>query len=821
MNDPTLTPDSSDADGNDSPGEPPSTSCPGSSPAPGEARMLGGTPTQPAAGRGPASAAEFSQRDYHHPAAGWGAARSVGKVLARAREPIEGPRALVTMNHERSGFDCPGCAWPDATNGLHLDICENGIKHVTWEMTSKRVDREFFDAHTVTELSGWDDFSLEDQGRLTEPMRYDAASDKYVPISWAAAFELVGQTMQSLASPNQAAFYTSGRLGNEPTFLYQLWAREFGTNNLPDCSNMCHEASGRAMTAALGTGKGTVDLADWEHAEAIFVIGVNAASNAPRMLTSLAEAYRRGAQIVHINPLIESASRNTIVPHEFVSMATFHPTGTGTMNVQPRIAGDMALLRGVAKATLESARTDAKSIDREFIERHTSGFEDYQQLCEQTAWTELERASGVSEDVMRRLAEVYAQSKRTIISWCLGITQQEHGVDTVREIVNLLLLRGNIGREGAGPCPIRGHSNVQGNRTCGIDHRPKPEFLDRLAAACGIDPPREPGLDTVGAIEAMHREDVKVFIGMGGNFVMAAPDTQYTFEAMRRCELTVQVSTKLNRSHLVHGRQALILPCLGRTEKDHQRSGVQATSVEDSMSMVHLSRGMKRPGSHLLMSEPAIIAAMAAASLPATSTPWQHYVDDYDNIRDKMAEVLDGFEDFNRRVRTRFGFRIRQPARELVFLTPSSRAEFSLAALSDNLPGSGFLTLGTMRSHDQWNTTIYSNDDRYRGVKNLRTLVFMNERDMTERGLSNFDFVDITSYAKDGTTRHVYGYRAVEYNIPSGNAAGYMPELNVLCPIGDFSAQSDQPLMKHMVVQIVASPELERAETTERGGSAP
>ena len=808
MKDPIPAPGHSGAEGNDAESSQ-------RLPAPGEARMLGGTPTQPAGGRGPAPTAEPSQRDYHHPAAGWGAARSVAKILARTREPIQGPRALVTMNHEKSGFDCPGCAWPDATNGLHLDICENGIKHVTWEMTPKRVDRDFFDGHTVAELSGWDDFSLEDQGRLTEPMRYEAATDKYVPISWADAFALVGENLQNLASPDEAAFYTSGRLGNEPTFLYQLWAREFGTNNLPDCSNMCHEASGRAMTAALGTGKGTVDLDDWEHAEAIFVIGVNAASNAPRMLTSLAEAYRRGAQIVHINPLVESASHNTIVPHEFGAMATFHPTGTGTLDVQPRIAGDMALLRGVAKATLESVRTDPKSIDREFIDRHTSGFDAYQRLCEQTPWADLERLSGVSETVMRRLADVYAQSKRTIISWCLGITQQEHGVDTVREIVNLLLLRGNIGREGAGPCPIRGHSNVQGNRTCGIDHRPKPAFLDRLAEACDIDPPRREGLDTVGTVEAMHRGDVKVFIGMGGNFVMAAPDTPYTFEAMRNCELTVQVSTKLNRSHLVHGRQALILPCLGRTEKDHQRSGLQATSVEDSMSMVHLSRGMKKPASHLLRSEPAIIAGMAAASLPSTSTPWQQYVEDYDTIRDKMAEVLDGFEDFNRRVRTRFGFRIRQPARELVFLTPSARAEFSVAQLNDDLPGSGFLTLGTMRSHDQWNTTIYSNDDRYRGVKNLRTLVFMNEEDLAERGLSNFDFVDITSHAKDGSTRHVYGYQAVKYNIPPGNAAGYMPELNVLVPIGDFSPQSDQPLMKHLLVQIVASPERDRARTAE------
>jgi molybdopterin-dependent oxidoreductase alpha subunit len=513
---------------------------------------------------------------------------------------------------------------------------------------------------------------------------------------------------------------------------------------------------------------------------------------------------------VHINPLIEAAARETIVPHEFLEMARFHPTRTGTMDVQPRIAGDMALFRGVAKATLESARTEHKAIDREFITRHTHDFEAYEKLCADTPWAELERIAGVSEEVMREVAAVYARSSRTIISWCLGVTQQEHGVDAVREIVNLLLLRGNIGREGAGPCPIRGHSNVQGNRTCGIDHRPKAPFLDRLAEACAIDPPREEGLDTIGTIEAMQRGDVKVFVSMGGNFVLAAPDTAYTFEAMRRCDLTVQVSTKLNRSHLVHGREALILPCLGRTEKDEQQAGAQAVSVEDSMSMVHLSRGMKRPASPLLLSEPAIIAGMAAASLPATSTPWQRYTENYDNIRDKMAEVLEGFEDFNRRVHTRFGFRIRQPARELVFLTESGLAEFSTAELHDDRPGDGYLTLGTMRSHDQWNTTIYSNDDRYRGVKNLRTLVLMNAQDLADRGLADFDLVDITSFGKDGSTRHVYGYRAVAYDIPAGNAAGYMPELNVLCPIGDFSSQSDQPLTKHMKVQVVASRDVER-----------
>jgi molybdopterin-dependent oxidoreductase alpha subunit len=765
--------------------------------------LLGqGEPGRPAVGRGPNAGGEFSQEDYHHPSAGWGAARSVAKVLAQSREVVAGTRAIQLMNHENGGFDCPGCAWPDDTKGLHLDICENGIKHVTWEMTRKRVDRDFFARHTVTELSAWTDFALEDQGRLTEPMAYDVESDNYVPISWPEAFELVGSTLRRLDSPHQASFYTSGRLSNEATFLYQLWVREFGTNNLPDCSNMCHEASGRAMTASLGTGKGTCDLDDWDKADLLIVMGVNAASNAPRMLTSLAEAHRRGAQVVHINPLIEAASRRTIVPHEILAMATFHATKTGTMNVQPRIGGDLALLRGVAKVVLERAQTDLKAIDREFVARYTTGFETYRSLVEATGWQEIVHQSGVDEATIRRLAEVYLGADRTVVAWCLGLTQQEHGVDTVREIVNLLLLRGNIGREGAGPSPVRGHSNVQGNRTCGIDHRPSKQLLDRLEEVCSITPPREHGLDTVDTIQAMLAGDVKVFVSMGGNFALATPDTEATFAALRNCELTVQVSTKLNRSHLVHGRKALILPCLGRTEKDIQQTGEQGVTVEDSMSMVHLSFGMKKPASPQLKSECAILAGMARATLPTSATPWASYIEDYDRIRDIMAKVFDGFEDFNRRVRLPLGFRIRQPARERVFLTASGSAEFSSAPMPDAVPPPGRLTLSTVRSHDQWNTTIYSDDDRYRGLKNLRTALFMNADDMRERGLGEFDPIDITSFARDGSTRTVYGYRALAYDTPRGSVFGYMPELNVLCAIADHSEQSGQPLTKQLIVEV-------------------
>jgi molybdopterin-dependent oxidoreductase alpha subunit len=765
-----------------------------------ERRMLGAAPGDQALGRGPAPGGEYSRHEYDHPAAGWGAARSVANVLRRAGEPVQGVRALFVMNQENGGFDCPGCAWPDDPDGLHLDICENGVKHVTWELAEAKADAGFFGAHTVTELAGWTDYDLEAAGRLAEPLTYDPATDRYEPISWDDAFAMVGTELRALENPDQASFYTSGRLSNEATFLYQLWVREFGTNNLPDCSNMCHEASGRAMTAALGSGKGTVDLHDWRAADAIWVMGDNAASNAPRMLTWLAEADRRGAQLVHINPLIEAASRRTIVPHEFADMATFHTTRIGTRNVQVRIGGDLALMRGVAKAVLEAG---PGVLDEEFIERHTSGFDEYRSLVAATPWADIVEGSGIDETAIRALADSYVASERVIIAWCLGVTQHEHGVDTVREIVNVLLLRGNIGREGAGPCPVRGHSNVQGNRTCGIDHRPAREFLDRLGEVCGIDPPREHGLGTVPTIEAMHRGDVKVFVALGGNFALATPDQPYTYEALRTCELTVQVSTKLNRSHLVHGKRALILPCLGRTEKDQQVAGEQGVTVEDAMSMVHISFGMKEPASRQLRSECAILAGLAKATLPESTTPWQDYAGDYDRVRDTMAEVLEGFDDFNTRARQPHGFRIHQPARERVFRTSSGRAEFSLAALPGDLdPGRGRFVLTTIRSHDQFNTTVYSNDDRYRGLKGLRTVIFMNEDDMRARGIDEFELIDVTSFSKDGSERAVHGYRAVSYEIPPGCTAGYMPELNVLCGIADFSTQSEQPVTKHLVVEI-------------------
>ncbi len=764
-----------------------------------------GSPDRPARGYGPESDAPFSHEPYQHPVAGWGATRSVAAVLLKHGEPIADGEAMLKMNHAETGFDCPGCAWPDDRHGLAVDLCENGVKHAVWEMDRRRVDRTFFETHSVGELSTWTDFALENAGRLVEPMRYDAARDRYVPVSWDEAFATVARHLRGLSDPNQASFYTSGRLSNEATFMYQLFARELGTNNLPDCSNMCHEASGRALLASIGTNKGTVDLPDLEQCDFFALIGSNAASNTPRMLTSLVGIARRGGSIVHVNPLVEGAATKAIVPHQVMEMARFRATATATLVVQPRLAGDLALLRGVAKHLFEQVSSDPTAIDTAFIEHFTHGFEAYRELVSATPWPEIERQSGVECAVIRAFGEAYRRSNAAIFGWCLGLTQHEHSVDTIREIANLLILRGNIGREGAGACPIRGHSNVQGNRTCGQNHRPTEAWLARLDAVCGIKSPRAKGFGTVGTIAAMARGDVKVFVGMGGNFALATPDPATTFAGLRQCDLTVQVSTKLNRSHLVHGREALILPCIPRSERDLTAKGPQSVSVEDSMSLIHLSTGHRDPASPALRSELAIIAGMAMATLPESPTPWSEWSGDYDLVRDRMALALEGFEDFNRRVRRPHGFRLRQAARERIFLTPSGKAEFSLAPLPDSVPPAGRLLLGTVRSHDQWNTTIYANDDRYRGVRNLRTLVFMHPEDMRERGLSKFDLVDLTSFGRDGTTRSLRGFRAVPYSIPRGCAMGYMPELNVLLTASDFSTQSEQPLMKHMEVEIVRS----------------
>lgn len=756
-----------------------------------------------ALGEGPNEGKKPKQKDYHHAAGSWDASFSVGRVICKNKEPVNATRAIFRMNHENGGFDCPGCAWPDDRKGLKMDICENGIKHSTWEMTHGKCSPEFFKQHTVSELESWSAHDLESQGRLTEPMAYHPKTDKYIPISWNKAYQLIGGTLRDLDSPNEATFYTSGRLSNEASFLYQLFTREYGTNNQPDCSNMCHEATGRALSASIGTGKGTVDLTDWQKADAIFIMGINAASSTPRMLSALVHGVKEhGTKIVHINPLIEAAARKAITPHEIMDMLLLRATKTSSLNVQPRVGGDFALMRGIAKAVLEEAKTNPKAIDQQFIDNHTSGFQAYKKCCQSTSWDTIVKQSGVNKKNIFKMAKIYIESQSCIFAWCLGITQHECGVDSVREIMNVLLLRGNIGREGAGPSPVRGHSNVQGNRTLGINHHPTDKWLSKMDEACGITSPRKKGYGTVESIEAMKKGKVKVFIGLGGNFALATPDPNYTEDALQQCELTVQVSTKLNRSHVIHGKQALILPCLGRTEIDIQKTGIQSVSVEDSMAMVHMSKGMKDPVSEKLRSEVSIVADIAKATLPESKTPWHAYKNDYDLIREKVSEAIDGFEDFNRRVRQPLGFRLMQPARELVFNTGSGKAEFSQAPLPNVIPPKGYLKLMTMRSHDQWNTTIYNDNDRYRGVKNTRTILFMNKKDMKRLKISQMALIDITSLSKDGSKRALKGYRAMAYNIPEGCVAGYMPEMNQLCGIKDYSPQSEQPLFKDLKVKV-------------------
>lgn len=755
-------------------------------------------------GFGPRTDKKWSHVPYHHPAAGWGATKSVGNVVLKQHELWRGTKAMVTMNHPCKGFDCPGCAWPDDPNGIMLDICENGIKHATAEMTKKRTNAEFFAQHTLTELATWTDFNLEEQGRLTEPFVYDEKTDKYVPIAWENAYKLMAEELNKLDNPNKAAFYTSGRLSNEASYVYQAFAREFGTNNLPDCSNMCHESTGRALKASIATAVGTVDLRDWDECDALFVVGANSASNTPRMLTALADCHRRGAKVVHVNPLKEAGSTKTIVPHEFLSMATFHSTPIGDLDLQLRLSGDLALFRGIAKVVFEADKAGRdNALDRAFLTQYTKDFEAYRAIVEATSWEDLVRQSGLSEEKIREAGEIYLAADKTIIAWCLGLTQQEFAVDAIREIVNVLLLRGNIGRPGAGLSPIRGHSNVQGNRTCGIDHHPGEALLAALDKEFGIHSLREFGSGTVDVVMGMNTGAIEVFVGMGGNFVLAAPDTPFTAAGLNQCALTVQVSTKLNRSHIVHGKKALILPCLGRTERDEQTSGRQMVSCEDSMSWIQLSDGRNHPASKNLRSEVAIICQMARATLPNSPISWEAFNENYDMIRDSMARVLPGFENFNENVRLPRGFRRPQAARHRIFETPSGQAEFSLAPLHDTIPDDAdMLVLQTMRSHDQWNTTIYSNDDRYRGIKNIRELVFMNAKDMKKRGIESGDLVDITATAKDGTTRSVSAFRAIGYELPRGCAAGYMPEMNVLIAACDFSAQSDQPLMKSLQVRI-------------------
>ncbi|MFZ6644721.1 FdhF/YdeP family oxidoreductase [Undibacterium sp. TJN25] len=750
---------------------------------------------------------------YDRPAGGWGALKSVAQQIFEQGIPGKGARTLLSAN-QPDGFDCPGCAWPDQDHTSTFEFCENGAKAVAAESTARRATPDLISQHTVKYLAEQPDYWLENLGRLTQPMQYDQTTDKYKIISWEQAFELVADKLNALPSPNDAIFYTSGRTSNEAAFLYQLFVREFGTNNFPDCSNMCHEPSGFAMKQAVGIGKGTVLLSDFHIAEGIFIFGQNPGTNHPRMLGELRAASKRGASIVSFNPLRERGLEKFQNPQNAIEMIADTATPISSDYYQVKVGGDLATVKGIIKCTLEADQAaqiagQPRIIDVDFIAEHTANFDAFAADVLAESWDVIVTESGLTREQIQRAADIYMESKSVIACWGMGITQHKHSVATIQMIVNMLLLRGNIGRPGAGPCPVRGHSNVQGDRTMGIYEKPAPAFLDRLGQVFDFAPPRDDGFDTVGAIEAMLLESNKVFFAMGGNFATATPDTDATHRALRNCALTVHVATKLNRSHLVHGREALILPCLGRTEIDMQETGPQAVSVEDSMSMVHLSSGINAPASKHLLSEPMIVARLAAATLKNRSkTQWMWLVADYDRIRDKIAAVFDDFADFNKRVKVPGGFHLRNTAAERVWNTATKKANFNAHRVPTDLPihlarqknTRPVFNLSTMRSHDQYNTTIYGMNDRYRGVFGERRVLFINKADIQTLGLSAGSWVDVQTLSDDGIHREAKRFMLVEYNIPQGCLASYFPETNNLVPLSSFADFARTPTSKSVPV---------------------
>ncbi|TPQ32433.1 FdhF/YdeP family oxidoreductase [Cupriavidus pinatubonensis] len=754
---------------------------------------------------------------YTHPAAGWGALKYVAINLVK-EQVAGGKYKMLFKQNQADGFDCPGCAWPDRQHASTFEFCENGVKAVAAEATSMRVTPEFFAQHTVTSLLEQTDYELEQHGRLTHPMVYDAQTDKYRAIAWDEAFALIGCHLRALPDPNQAAFYTSGRASNEAAFLYQLFVRAYGTNNFPDCSNMCHEATSRGLPKTIGVGKATVVLDDFEHADTILLFGHNAATNHPRMLGELRECARRGATIVSINPLRERGLERFTSPQHPVEMLTGSSTKIASMFVQPKLGGDFALIKGMAKRLVELddeaiRHGQARLIDVDFVREHTIGFGAFVEDLRVESWADIVAESGVPLPDIDALARVYARGQRVIACWGMGLTQHKHSVPTVQILSNLMMMRGNIGRAGAGLLPVRGHSNVQGDRTVGIEEKPDDAFLDRLKTAFGFEPPRDHGYDVVETIEAMLEGKVKVFIGLGGNFSTATPDTPRTHEGLRQCALTVNIATKLNRSHLIHGKESLILPTLGRTEIDEQDGVAQGVTVEDSVCMVHISFGMNKPASPHLLSETAIVARMAAATLGSEKIDWLWYVQDYARIRDAIEMVIDGFDNYNERVAVPGGFHLTPAACNREWHTPSGKAQFLVHAIDKDTPihrareqyGDKLLVLMTTRSHDQYNTTIYGLDDRYRGVFGLRRVVFISAGDLARLGLSAGQRVDITSVWDDGVQRRVEDFELVQYDIPEGCIGAYYPETNPLVPLESIGDGCGTPTSKSVPVLLTPS----------------
>ena len=711
-------------------------------------------------------------------------------------------RNLTSVNRF-DGFDCPGCAWPDPDGHRTIaEFCENGAKAVADEGTRKRAGPEFWSQWSVGELSRKSDQWLNSQGRLTHPMILRPGSDYYSELSWDEAFDIIADELVGLDNPDQAVFYTSGRTSNEAAFLWQLLARRFGTNNLPDCSNMCHESSGVALSDSIGIGKGTVTLDDFTKADLIIVVGQNPGSNHPRMLTALRDAKRAGASIISINPLLETGMKRFKHPQ-----APLELLGSGTLisdeHVPVRVNGDFALFRGLAKVVMQR-----EALDMEFIDAHTLGFADYRRAVESTSWDSIVSGSGVEQEVISNLGATISKSKSTIVCWAMGLTQHRNSVAIIQEIANLLLLGGHIGRPGAGVCPVRGHSNVQGDRTVGINHNPSAKFLSDLHDSTGIAIPTKPGVDSVRAVKSMRGGTAKVFLSMGGNFVSAMSDTKATASALSNCSITAQISTKPNRSHLVTGRTALILPCLGRSEKDHTSVGEQFVSVENSMGIVHSSRGSSKPASGMLRSEPSIVSGIAGAldtRIGRSGIAWQDLAENYDKVRDMIEASIPGFEGYNERVRLDGGFYLPNPPRDSrTFPTESGYANFRVHDLSGASAGTGRYLMMTIRSHDQYNTTIYGLDDRYRGINKGRRVVLMNQSDMDDNDWSEGDLVDLTSHF-EGTELHAREWYIVPYEIPKGNIATYFPEANVLVPLDSVAEGSNTPTSKSVVVTIRAT----------------
>ena len=722
--------------------------------------------------------------------------------------PTRMTAALARVN-QRHGFDCPGCAWPEAPGGRKIaEFCENGAKAVAEEATKRTVTPEFFARHSVSELATRPEYWLSQLGRLTHPMVLREGHDHYEPIDWDDAYRLIATHLNTLESPDEAVFYTSGRTSNEAAFLYQLMVRSFGTNNMPDCSNMCHESSGTALSKSIGIGKGSVTVLDIEHADCILIAGQNPGTNHPRMLSVLEKAKANGARIIAVNPLPEAGLMRFKDPQK-VHGVVGHGVPIADEFVQIRIGGDMALFAGLGRLLLEADdRAPGTVVDRAFVEAHCAGFADYERQTRAVDLDTVVTATGVDLAQLNRVAQMLIASDRTVLCWAMGLTQQRHAVATIGEATNLLLLRGMIGKPGAGVCPVRGHSNVQGDRTMGIWEKMPESFLTALDKHFGISAPRKHGYDTVEAIRAMRDGRASVFIGMGGNFVSAAPDTPVTEAALRNCSLTVQISTKLNRSHMVHGATALILPTLGRTDRDVQAGVKQVVSVEDSMSMVHLSRGSLTPPSEALRSEVAIVCQLARTLLgPDHGVPWEQFIGDFDRVRDAIAAVVPGCTDYNARVRAPDGFQLPHPPRDArEFPTHTGKANFSVEPLEWVPVPPGRLVLQTLRSHDQYNTTIYGLDDRYRGVRGGRRVVFVNPHDIAIMGLAEGQRVDLVSEYADRhgrvQERRADDFLIVPYPTPVGNAAAYYPETNPLVPLDHVAAESNTPVSKAVVIRL-------------------